>query len=164
MTKQQLSVLALLWAVAGSAQAQGEVYVCTDETGRREYRNTGLTKGCKRVELPGLTSIPAPPSRPPAQPASARPSTASPADFPKVDRATQRARDTDRRRILQDELRVEQQKLADLRKEYNNGEPERRGDERNYAKYQARVALLQEDIHRTEKNVEALKRELEKLN
>jgi hypothetical protein len=59
-------------------------------------------------------------------------------------------------------LQTEEQKLAELRKEFNNGEPERRGDERNYAKYQERV-LMKDNIARTEKNVEALKREIGNL-
>ncbi|HVL75017.1 MAG TPA: DUF4124 domain-containing protein [Noviherbaspirillum sp.] len=167
--KKQLSLLLLLSGFAGVAHAQGEVYVCVDEDGRREYRNTGMTKGCKRVDLPGLSMVPAPASAPaparaaPAAPTAAARPAAAPVDFPKVDSATQRARDTDRRRILQDEMRAEEQKLAGLKKEFNNGEPERRGDERNYAKYQERVALMQEDIRRTEKNIEALQRELNNL-
>ena len=36
----------------------------------------------------------------------------------------------------------EEERLAALQKEYNNGEPERRGDERNYQKYLDRVAEL----------------------
>ncbi|MGV3741728.1 MAG: DUF4124 domain-containing protein, partial [Burkholderiaceae bacterium] len=47
--------------------------------------------------------------------------------------------------------------------EYNNGEPERQGNERNYAKYQERVASMKEDLNRTEKNIEALKREIGNL-
>ena len=85
---------------------------------------------------------------------------AAPADFPRVDSAEQRARDADRLGILNEELRNEQQKLADLRKEFNNGEPERHGDERNYAKYQERVAQMRDSISRSEKNIEALKREI----
>ena len=55
-------------------------------------------------------------------------------------------------------LDAEEQKLADLKKEYNGGEPERRGDERNFAKYQERVAAMKENVERTEKNIEALRR------
>ena len=32
--------------------------------------------------------------------------------------------------------------LAQLQRDYNSGEPERRGDERNFAKYQERVAEM----------------------
>jgi hypothetical protein len=163
MKHQLLGMLALL-VLAGAAHAQSEVYLCVDEHGKREYKNTGITKGCKKVDLPGITMIPAPASakKGGAQTASARPAS-SPADFPKVDGNTQKARDTDRRQILQDEMKSEEQKLASLKREYNNGEPERRGDERNYAKYQERVALMKEDIERTEKNIEALKREIGNL-
>jgi hypothetical protein len=159
--KQQLLLLTLLAGVSGAAQAQGEVYVCTDEGGRREYKNTGTTKGCKRVDLPGLTMVPAPAPRSATQTAAAKP-TVAPVDFPKVDSATQRARDSDRRRILQDEMRAEEQKLADLKKEFQNG-ASTRGDERDSAKYQERVAMMQDDISRTEKNIEALRREISNL-
>lgn len=83
-----------------------------------------------------------------------------PADFPKVNTSQQKARDDDRRGILTDELRDEEKKLADLRRDFNNGEPERQGGERNYAKYQERVAQMKDNIGRAEKNVDALKREI----
>ncbi|MGH8807117.1 MAG: DUF4124 domain-containing protein [Noviherbaspirillum sp.] len=159
--KQQLSVL-LLAIAAGSAQAQSEVYLCVDEHGKREYKNTGVMKGCKKVDLPGITMIPAPPRKPVVQTAAAKPAS-TPSDFPKVDGDTQKTRDNDRKQILLDEMKSEEQKLGNLKKEYNNGEPERRGDERNYAKYQERVASMKDDIGRTEKNIEALKRELGNL-
>lgn len=151
--------LSSLASSASFALADGDVYLCVDENGKKEYKNTGETKGCKRVELPGITVIPAPvlPKKSTTKAASA------PADFPKVDEGTQKARDSDRRQILQDELKTEEQKLANLKKDYNNGEPERRGDEKNYAKYQERTIMMKDDISRTEKNIEALKRELSNL-
>lgn len=163
--KQQLFGLLLLSAAAIHVHAQSEVFLCVDEHGKKEYKNTGLTKGCKRVDLPGITMIPAPPKRaaPVAQTASAKPAASSPSDFPRVDGGTQKARDNDRKQILLDEMKSEEQKLANLKKEFNNGEPERRGDERNYAKYQERVAAMKEDIERAEKNVEALRREIGNL-
>jgi len=155
---------AALLAACGVAQAQNEVFLCIGENGQKEYKNTGNTKGCKKVELPGITTVPAPVARKPAggiQTASLK--SASPADFPKVDPATQKARDNDRRQILLDEMKAEEQKLATLKKEFNNGEPERRGDERNFSKYQERVAAMKEDIDRTEKNIDALRREIGNL-
>lgn len=157
--KQPLSVLLMLAATAGYAHAQNDVWLCVDSRGKKEYKNTGATKGCKRVDLPALNTVPAPPKRPELQSAG----KSSPAGFPRIDSNTQKARDNDRRQILLDEMRNEEDKLAALKKEYNNGEPERRGDERNYAKYQERVATMQEDIGRVEKNIEALKRELGSL-
>jgi hypothetical protein len=163
--KQQLSLAVLLAAAAAHAYAQTDVYLCVDESGKKEYKNTGATKGCKRIDLPTLNSlsmIPAPPKRAVVQTAAMKPSSA-PADFPKIDSGTQKSRDNDRRQILLDEMKTEEDKLANLKKEFNNGEPERRGDERNYAKYQDRVASMKDDIGRTEKNIEALKRELNNI-
>lgn len=159
--KRQLIGLFILATAAAYVHAQSEVYLCVDEFGKKEYKNTGITKGCKKIDLPGITLIPAPPKRA-VQTASAK-SASTPSDFPRIDGGTQKARDNERRQILLDEMKSEEQKLADLKKEFNNGEPERRGDERNYAKYQERVATMKDDIGRTEKNIEALKRELSNL-
>ncbi len=144
------------------AHAESDVFLCVDEHGKKEYKNTGITKGCKKVELPGINIVPAP-AAPAAGKKAAASSAASPPNFPKVDDNTQKARDADRKQILLDELKSEEQKLASLKKEYNNGEPERRGDEKNFAKYQERTGMMKEDISRTEKNIEALKREVANL-
>lgn len=161
-----LSSLLFAASLAGSAHAQTDVWVCMNSDGSREYKNTGETKGCKRVDMQGISMIPSPYKKPIAQTAAlSRPAgaAASPGDFPKIDSATQKARDNDRMQILAEELKGEERKLAALKQEYNNGEPERRGDERNYAKYLDRVAALKDDVSRTEKNVEALKREIGNL-
>jgi hypothetical protein len=157
--------LALALAAGGAARAQGAIYKCQPPNGSTEYTDVYRGSYCKPMDLPGL-AIPAPPKRQgtPARGNGAAPAaagaTTTPGDFPRVDGAEQRARDADRRAILEDELKNEQQKLAELRKEFNGGEPERRGDERNYAKYQERVAALRDGISRAEKNVDALKREI----
>lgn len=160
--KRKITGLLLLAAAASHVHAQNEVFLCVDDNGKKEYKNTGLTKGCKKIDLPGITMIPAPAARPAMQ-AAAKPAEPTPTNFPKVDNDTQKVRDNDRRQILQHEMKSEEQKLAELKAEFNNGEPERRGNERNYAKYQERVADLKENIGRTEKNIEALKRELGNL-
>jgi hypothetical protein len=156
--KQYLIGLGFLFAFSSSAYAQ--IYVCTDANGKKDYRNTGVTKGCKLLDLPS-SAVPTPPSTN-KKPATAK-STPSPANFPKVDDSTQKARDSDRKQILIDELKVEEQKLEALKKEYNGGEVERRADERMPAKYVERVNNLKNDIARTEKNIEALKREIGNL-
>lgn len=161
--KPLLFAAALLLALPAVARAQNDVFVCVDEQGRKTYQNTGASRGCKRLDTQPLVTVPA--GRLPAAPAQgpgSRPSEqrAAPANFPRVDGETQRARDLDKRRILEDELRAEESKLSTLRSEFNNGQPERRGDERNFARYQERVARLQDDIQRAEANVAALQREI----
>lgn len=164
--KTQLFAFIVIAAAAGYAHAQSEVFLCVNDNGTKEYKNTGATKGCKKVDLQGINMIPSPASasnnKPVVQTVASR-TTASPPDFPKVDSSTQKARDNDRRQILLDEMKTEAAKLENLKKEFNNGEPERQGNERNYAKYQERVASMKEDISRSEKNIEALKREMSNL-
>lgn len=152
--------LAMLCGLLGQipAQAQG-IYLCTDAEGRKiltdSYKN-----GCKTLEINNSVSVPAPAARKGGSTPSAKAPVTTPADFPKVDNAQQKARDSDRREILNEELRAEEKKLADMRKEFNGGEPERQGNERNYAKYQERVEQMRESISRAEKNIEALRREI----
>lgn len=50
-----------------------------------------------------------------------------------------------------------------MKREYNNGEPERLGNERNYQKYLDRVAEMKSGIARKEADIAAIKRELAKL-
>jgi len=156
------SCIFLLALALAPAMAEAQIYLCRDANGNKELTDTNKP-GCKLLDVPGAT-IPAPPRHNGGGggrvEGAARPYSPPPSGYPSVDAAEQRARDADRRGILEDELRTEQQKLSDLRKEFNGGEPERRGDERNYAKYQERVASLRDSIARSEKNVEALKREI----
>jgi uncharacterized protein involved in exopolysaccharide biosynthesis len=60
-------------------------------------------------------------------------------------------------------LKKEEEQLAALQKEYNKGEPDRQGDEKNYQKYLDRTAELKASIARKESDIAALKRELGKL-
>jgi hypothetical protein len=156
------TVLAATVAIAlpAAAMAQNPVYKCpgppvlyTDQLSSQEARD----KGCTPIEGAPVTVIQAPKPRPAPTPAAARSGEA------RVDPADQRARDSDARRILADELRREEERLAQLQRDYNNGEPERRGDERNFAKYQERVAEMKSAIQRKEADIAALKREIGKL-
>jgi hypothetical protein len=157
----------LAWVLAvgtGMAIAQERVvYKCpnnlyTDTITPKEAE----AKGCKRLEGSGVTVIQstAPTTRRPA--AAGEGSAARPADT-RVESADQKARDADKRRILETELQREEEKLAGLKLTYNNGNPERQGDERNYQKYLDRVNELKASIERSENDVAALKRELSKL-
>jgi hypothetical protein len=165
------ALAAIVFALAASvlhpsARADSVVYKCVDKSGRVEFTDINKS-GCKAIDLPGYVATPAPRSaaapaaRPAARPATQLASaTPTPDAFPRVDSVTQRTRDEGRRDILNEELRAEEQKLADRKREFNNGEPERQGNEKNYAKYQERVAQMRDDIGRTEKNIQALRREL----
>jgi hypothetical protein len=155
-------------AQTSPASAASQVYRCpgppvlyTDALSPQEARD----RGCRSIEGTPITIIQARPRAPaPAAAASAAGTTTAqrPADS-RVDPAAQRQRDNEARRILQDELRKEEDRLAAMLKDYNGGEPERRGDERNYQRYLDRVAEMKAGITRKEADIAALKREIAKL-
>ena len=156
-------LLATVFAAASlpTPAESSDIFLCVDADGNKVFQNVGNAKGCKRMDVGPILSVPA--SRVPQQRASGASEdrvTVSPANFPRVDRDTQRSRDSDRKRILEDELKAEEDKLARLKAEYRNGEPERRGDERNFALYAERVQRLRDDLARAEGNVNALRREI----
>jgi hypothetical protein len=168
---------ALLGTSAGWAQQTREVYRCpgnpvlyTDSISAKEARE----KGCVPLVSVPITVVGGTAPRPPAAakaPAAGAPRSASSSERSsdqrsageRVSPSEQRARDSDARRILEAELKREEQQLTSLQKEYNNGEPERRGDERNYQKYVDRVAEMKAGIARKEADIAAIKRELGKL-
>ncbi len=157
-------VLALV-AWSGPAPAQSsDVYMCKGANGVPEYRNgnPGNSKDCRRLNLPDVVTVPGTRTSGAAS-SGGKVAATSPTAFPRVDSATQKNRDSERRGVLEQELQTEQGKLAALQAEYNNGEPERQGNERNYQKYLDRVARLRDDISRSQANVASLQRELSNL-
>lgn len=151
--------------MADSANA-GSIYRCQSNSGVIEYSNSrpadSAGKHCETLDLPEITTIPAPAT--PQKKAPAKAAAKGPKDFPKVSAARQQRRDNARKEILRDELDRERERLGKLREEFQDGEPERLGSERNYQKYLDRVERLRGDISRRESNIAALQRELEDLN
>ena len=151
-----------------SAHAQGgAVYRCpgppvlyTDALTPEEARE----RGCRTIEGAPITIIQAAKPKPAAAgPGSSSSGGGARSGDTRVEPAAQRQRDSDARRILDDELRREEDRLAQQKREFNNGEPERRGDERNFQNYLDRVAQMKAALARTESDIAALKRELAKL-
>ena len=145
---------AMLLPAVADANAQNRVYRCQAPDGSPLYQNAP-GQGCRELDLAPLTSVPGAKAAP-QRTSSSRSASA----FPRVGTDTQQARDSDRKQLLRDELDREQQRLADLRKEFNNGQPERQGNERNYAKYLERVEKMRGELARSESGVASLQREL----
>ena len=87
-----------------AAPVQAELYKCVGRDGHLTYTSIAA-RGCKVLKLESSRPSAGTPSRP------AAPAGTTPADFPRVDPATQRARDSDRRRILESELAAELKQL-----------------------------------------------------
>jgi hypothetical protein len=152
-------------AAAGTAPARaaegGTMYRCPGN----DYNNTISAKeakerGCHTIENAPVSIVQTAKPRPQA---GSTPSPTGSMPTLRIDPASQKARDTDARRILGSELRTEEERLAALQKEFNNGEPERQGNERNFQKYADRVAEMKAAIARKEGDIAAIKREMAKL-
>jgi len=141
------------------AQAQERIYRCGNE-----YTNNAQvakSRNCTPMEGGNITIVEG--TKPAARSApAAAPRSGGGAD--RVDPAAQRARDSDAKAILEAELRKAEGRLAEARKEYANGEPEKQGIEsRNYQRYLDRVAELKAAVARAESDVAGLQRELGRL-
>ena len=165
------AAVATMLGVAATAQAQAQpadraVYRCpgtpvlyTDAISPKEARD----KGCRTLDNAPITIVSSPKPRAAAAAPGAGTGTAPRSADQRIAPADQRARDSDARRILEAELRSEEERHAALQQEYNGGEPERRGDERNYQKYLDRVAEMKAALARQASDIAAIKRELAKL-
>jgi hypothetical protein len=143
-----------LFGMVGTAW--GEIYKCVGPEGHVTYTNNkSAAANCKQIssDLP-VSTLPSPRVPQHRQPT---------ADFPRVDEETQKSRDGDRRRILEQELAAEREQLQVARKALVEGEATRLGGERNYQKYQERVQRLRDDVALHERNVDALQKELSNL-
>ena len=155
--------LLMLLCAGYTSWVQADIYKHVDADGHVTYSSTKI-KGATKLKLPSLFT-----SQPPPRTRSSS-SNSSPSDFPRVDSGTQRNRDDTRRKILEDELAVEDQLLQEARKNLKEGEanPEvfrapNGSIQRNVAKYDEKIMELQEQVSLHETNVEALKMELGKL-
>lgn len=144
--------IALFLGLAAAA-AQAEMWKCVDAEGNIRYTNVrGETRGCKPLNLDPPNTVPAPRAASPVQP--------KPANFPSVDGETQKQRDAGRRRILEQELALEQQQLEAARKQLAEQQDIRLGNERNYARVEERLKPYENRVRLHESNIESLRREL----
>ena len=144
---------------ASQSFAQDTIYRCGNE-----YTNDvsdAKAKGCKVVIGGNVTVIQAP--KPAATANRVNPGIN--VGVQRVESFEQRQRDADAKAILDAELRKGEQRLEQLRREYNDGQPEKMGSEtKNYQKYLDRVSDLRNQVTRAENDVASVKRELARLS
>src|SRR5262245_32444268 len=147
-------------AVAHAQPGTGTVWRCVEQDGRAHYTNIKKETDGKQCTVVtrevSVVSAPAAPQRTAA-------ATPTPANFPKVDKDTQKSRDDGRRKILEEELSSEEKGLSDAKAKLAEQESIRNGDEKNYQRVLDRLKPYQDAVERHERNVAALKRELAAL-
>lgn len=154
-------ILLLLATLLCSPLARADVYKCVDEAGHVTYTNTKTSgKGCSTLARDqAVSSVPSGP-RPAAVGAPQNGASSGGAGFPRVDTGTQRARDGDRRRILEGELSAEQKSLDAARQELDEQQLSRYA---NGAAGEERLQSGKDKVQLHERNVEALRREIGNL-
>ncbi len=162
MPKKLLGCALLLGVVSLSTPAWSQIYRCVDADGKVTYSNVGNNKGCKRMQLDAPNTVSAPPARTTGRTPGAA-ANPTPVDFPKVSGDAQKARDNDRRAILEQELATEQKSLEQARKELAEQEAVRLGDEKNYQKVLDRLQPYKDRVAQHERNIQAINRELSNL-
>jgi len=149
----RLGILMLLALPATPALA--DIWECVDQNGNKRFTNIqSEAKGCKRLNIAPPNVVTAPPGKRPAK------SSPRPANFPKVDNGTQKQRDSERRRILEQELANEQKLLDRARKDLSEQESIRLGSERNFQRVLERLEPYRNKVKLHEDNVANLRREL----
>ena len=133
--------------------AHADIYKCADADGHVTYSNV-QAKNCKKLNLDPVSTVPA---------AKAAAKTPTPANFPKVDDSTQKARDGDRRHILESELADEQKNLDEAKKGLAEQEAVRNGEERNSQRLLDRLQPYKDKAALHERNIEAIRKEIANL-
>ncbi len=149
MTRSSLALLVALIPLQVSAQT---IYKCTDTNGSTTYSSSRLDKNCKVISSGPENSLPAPKAKPAG--AAANP---SPSGFPRVAEDAQKARDGDRRHILEQELAGEQRNLEQARKELAEQEAAKGGPSDRSAPYRDRVGQHERNIQAIQKELGSLK-------
>ncbi len=146
-----MRTLFLMLLVVAAPVAYAEMWKCVDPDGNTPPRYTNVkseAKGCTALHLDPIITVPA--TRPQQKPAN----------FPSVSSLTQKQRDADRRKILEQELIHEQQQLELAKKQLAEQKETRYDNEKNYARVEERLKPFESRIKLHENNIESLKKEI----
>jgi hypothetical protein len=163
MPRLILTALAAITAGAFcSPLVRAEICMFRDAEGNVTYTNVKAAEptGAKKIRCFEPASSPAPAA---AKTSPSKGTESAGKNFPSVDRDTQRERDAERRRIIENELAAEKRSLEEARQELEKQKSIRLGNESNYQRYLDRVQSYQDAVQTHERNVQALQRELNNL-
>lgn len=161
MKRFLLTALPPLVLIASGGACADTLYKCQGPDGRTTYTNQ-KGKSCEIISQDKPISTFNSPSPP-------KPKQASPGDFPRVNGDQQKARDNDRRAILEQELANEQKNLEAEKKALAEQEvlvlPEERlpGGGIQGAKREERIQQYRDKIRLHERNIESIRKEIANL-
>jgi len=159
-------LFALTLGTSASLHA-AEIYKCVGPDGRPLYtseKRDTFGKKCKvvsrEVNVVPMQTPRKSESKPPRQSESKPPRQGT---YPRENAAARAAAKERQREILEKELANEEEMLGKARAALAEQESIRSGNERNYARVLQRLKPYQDDVETHEKNVDALRRELQIL-
>lgn len=137
--------------------ALADVYKYVDENGNVTFTNTPV-KGAKRIFIEPAPNQPSKSANTPKSSVS----NSTPKSFPRVSAGTQKTRDVNRKRILQDELATEERLLSKSQQALAEAESKSRTD--STAITPAKLTLLRDNVTLHQKNISALQDEIGKIH
>ena len=160
MTRSELLTSLTIALFCNSALAD-TLYKCQNADGRTTYTNQKTGKSCEIISQDKPVSTFSNPQQKAKQP--------TPGDFPRVAGEQQKARDSDRRAILEQELASEQKNLDAAKKTLAEQEnlilPEERvaGGGIQQGKREERIKSHRDKVQLHERNLESIRREIGNL-
>ena len=143
-------LLLLLACMAPPTRA--EMWKCVDQDGNTRYTNVKAdAKGCKGLNLEPMNT---------AAPPRTQQAHQKPANCPSVDSDTQLQRDAGRRKILEQELALEQQQLDAAKKQLAEQKDTRLANEKNFARVEERLKPFEDKVKLHELNLDSLRKEI----
>ncbi len=154
-----MKTMFLILAMIAAPVAHAEMWKCVDQNGNTRYTNIKAdAKGCKALEMDPINPNPSPVPANQTGPASRV--QQKPVNFPSVKSDTQRQRDGDRRKILQQEMTQEQGQLELARRLLAEQKTMRLDSEKGPARAEERLKPYEDKVRLHETNVESLKKEI----
>ncbi|SFK12507.1 hypothetical protein SAMN05216302_100133 [Nitrosomonas aestuarii] len=139
--------LLLVLLFGDATRALSGVYKQIDEHGNVTYSNVQINNA-EKIDLPPIVVVPS-------------------VDAEGVDDRIKQRREnkiiTEQRNALEEKIADETERLESIKAEYQDGNPDRLGSERNYQRYLDRVERLKKEISLREANLRALQQQLEAL-
>jgi hypothetical protein len=163
MRARRLAVFLAVVLLQPAAWAETCKYL--DGEGRVIYSNTPSSppKGATKVKCFEDPSPKPAPANSSVKNSDSRANAEAKAKLPKVSDTTQKTRDDDRRRILEQEVADETTQLAQAKEQLAAQEAVRNGNERNYERFLERVQPFRDAVATHERNIEAIRREIANL-
>ncbi|HSH96730.1 MAG: DUF4124 domain-containing protein [Methylophilaceae bacterium] len=166
--KKSLSALSvLITACICIPSAYADIYSCVDDKGQTAFadsKNKIAYKNCKLIMRDDSSPVAS------SSMSSGGTKTATPSNFPRIDKKTQSQRDDKRKDILQTELDTEKKALADVQKSYDQDNKNAEFVRANNIKEPAKIAQFednlkrqQDEINTHQQNIKLLQKELNSI-